>query len=206
MNIPFENIIIFDRWDNELVLPGYKINKSGKGIQVYGTSKYSAPIKSGDISTGVSEVITTKCTALINLPLLKTHRGAKLTLNLKNHYGSITPDVVQTNRFHMKNYDSVVHVNSLPPIREKARMCIADGFMAQFNQGPKGDPRYQWRYSGLIMGMDPVAVDIIGLKVINEKRREKKLPDLKVKYLKWAAKEGLGVHDLDRIQVIPDTI
>lgn len=205
-NIPLENIIIFDRWDKEMTLAGYKINKSGKGVQVYATPSYSSPIKSGDILTGVSTLITKKCTALINLPLLKTHSGAKLTLSLKNHYGSIPPKKVQTNRFHMRDLDCIVHVNSLAPIREKTRLCIADGLLAQFNQGPEANPKYQWRYSSLIIGTDPVAVDTIGLKVINEKRKAKKLPTFKVKYVKWAAEEGLGKNDPDSIELIRETI
>jgi uncharacterized protein (DUF362 family) len=206
VNIPLENIIIFDRSDKELVLAGYRINKSQKGIKIYETPSYSPRIKSGRISIDISTIITEKCTALINLPLLKTHRGAKLTLALKNHYGSIAPEIVQTNKFHSEGYENVVHVNSNSLIKEKTRLCIADGLIAQFDQGPRGDPRYQWRYSGLIMGVDPVAVDTLGLQVINEKRKAENLSPFRVRYLKWAAEEGLGEHDNTSIELMKETI
>jgi uncharacterized protein (DUF362 family) len=206
VNIPLENIIIFDRSDKELALAGYRINKSQKGIKIYETPSYSPRIKSGRISIDISTIITEKCTALINLPLLKTHRGAKLTLALKNHYGSIAPEIVQTNKFHSEGFENVVHVNSNSLIKEKTRLCIADGLIAQFDQGPRGDPRYQWRYAGLIMGTDPVAVDTLGLEVINEKRKAENLSPFRVRYLKWAAREGLGEHDNISIELMKETI
>ena len=56
------------------------------------------------------------------------------------------------------------------------------------------------------MGQDPVAVDSIGLKVINEKRIEKNLKSFNVKYLKWAEEEGLGINNSDYIELIQKTI
>ena len=198
VTIPPENIIIFDRTDLELQRGGYRVNKSGKGVKVYASPGYAGKFKSGSITTGVSKIITDECTALINLPLLKTHRSALLTLNLKNHYGSIPQEIVQDGKlkFHSNGkFENIVHVNSLSPIKDKTRLCIADGIIAQYDKGPKGDPRCQWPFSGIIMGVDPVAVDTIGAQIINTKRTERDLQPYTIQYLKWAEEEGLGIHN-----------
>lgn len=49
---------------------------------------------------------------------------------------------------------------------------------------------HRWKYSAPIISADPVAVDTLGLEVINKKRTEIKLDTFKVKYLKLAAGEG----------------
>ena len=56
------------------------------------------------------------------------------------------------------------------------------------------------------MGINPVAVDSIGLYVINEKRKEKGMNPLKIKYLKWAEEEGLGMSNLDSIELMQEVI
>ena len=208
VGIPYENIIIFDRYNKELIRAGYTINTSNKGIQIHATSDFSPPIRSGGIDMGLSTIITKKCTALINVPLLKTHRGAKLTLNLKNHYGSIPMKVVQNSelKFHSNNFQNIVFANALSPIKEKTRLCIADGIVAQYDKGPMGNPDCQWNFNGIIVGKDPVAVDTVGLKIINEKRIEKNLKSYNVKYLRWAEEEGLGINNLDSIELIQKTI
>ena len=205
VTIPPEQIIIFDRSDRELQKAGYRVNKSDKGIKAYASPGFTGTFKAGPFTTGVSRIITQECTALINLPLMKTHRGALLTMNLKNHYGSIPQEVVQDSKlkFHSNGkFENIVHVNSLSPIRDKTRLCIGDGIIAQYNAGPKGNPDYQWQCGSLVIGTDPVAVDTIGLHIINAKRTEHNLEPHKVKYLEWAEEAGLGIHNPAAINIM----
>lgn len=205
VNIPFESIILYDRFDFELIRSGYSINQSNKGIKVIPTHAYSfsSPMKKGDIKTPLTSILTKTCTALVNLSLLKTHVGSKISLSFKNHYGSIPKEIVQddTLGYHARNFRNLIYLNSLSPIRDKTRLCIVDSLKGQYKDGPQGNPNYQWKYNGLIMGIDPVAVDTIGLNIINEKREEKSLPPFKVKYLKWAEEEGLGICDRECIDL-----
>jgi uncharacterized protein (DUF362 family) len=208
VGIPYEHIIIFDRYEEELIKAGYLINKSSSGVQIYASSDFSSPIHFGGIAMGLSTIITKECTALINVPLLKTHSGAHLTLNLKNHYGSIPTHIVQDSRlkFHSQDYENIVLVNALAPLREKTRLCIVDGIVAQYDQGPMANPLVQWNCNSIIMGTDPVAADAIGLNIINEQRIAHNLKPFTVQYLKWAEEEGLGVSSVDSIEVITKTV
>jgi uncharacterized protein (DUF362 family) len=203
--IPHENVIVFDRTDIELEEAGYTINKSDKGLQIYSTPAYSTPFTVDHVLMGVSSIITKTCTALINVPLLKTHRSAGITLNLKNHYGSIPTETVKDSKYKFHSdgkYENTVRVNTLPPIKDKQRLCIADGLIAQYKDGPRGNPQYQWPFNGIIMGEDPVAVDRIGLKIINEQKIKKNLKPTVINYLKWAADEGIGNNDLNHIELV----
>ncbi len=64
--------------------------------------------------------------------------------------------------------------------------------------------RYVWNNNGIILSKDPVALDTIGMNIIEEKRKEKELrslfnrPNLPV-HIETAAKYGLGVSDLNLI-------
>ena len=205
VSIPPEQIIIFDRTDIELQKAGYRINRSDKGIKAYASPGFTGKFKAGPFTTGVSTIIADECTALINIPLLKTHRGALLTMNLKNNYGSIPQEIVRDSKlkFHSNGkFENIVHVNSLSPIKDKTRLCIADGLVAQYDKGPKGDPGSQWPFGGIIMGADPVAVDTAGLNIINAKRLENSLNPYTVKYLQWAEQEGLGMHNPKALNII----
>ncbi len=64
--------------------------------------------------------------------------------------------------------------------------------------------RYVWDSNRIILSKDPVALDTIGMNIIEEKRKEKELrslfdrPNLP-KHIETAAKYGLGVSDLNLI-------
>ena len=130
-------------------------------------------------------------------------------MNLKNNYGSIPQEIVRDSKlkFHSNGkFENIVHVNSLSPIKDKTRLCIADGLVAQYDKGPKGDPGSQWPFGGIIMGADPVAVDTAGLNIINAKRLENSLNPFTVKYLQWSEQEGLGMHNPKALNIIYKTV
>jgi uncharacterized Fe-S center protein len=64
--------------------------------------------------------------------------------------------------------------------------------------------RHVWSNNGIIMSKDPVALDTIGMNIIEGKRRERDLSSLfnrpnLPKHIETAAKYGLGVSDLNLI-------
>jgi hypothetical protein len=69
------------------------------------------------------------------------------------------------------------------------------------------DPTYIWRYNGLLLSTDPVACDTMGLRIIQEKRREyfgKNRPLQPVAHhIALADKRyGLGTSDLEKIELV----
>ena len=209
--VPAEQIIIWDRDDRELVSAGYAINAEGPGVRCYGTKPgvgYGRElIVAGSVASRFSKIISGQCTATVNVPVLKDHNIAGLSLSLKNYFGVIE----NPNKFHGSYCDPyVADLNMAPQIREKNKLVIGDALTVLYEGGPTDcRPRYMWNYNGLIIGTDPVAVDQIGLMLLEDKRANEGLPTLAeagrpAKYLDTAADPNhrLGVKDPDKISVV----
>ena len=108
-----------------------------------------------------------KCTALIALPALKAHWLTGIGTVLKNYimYSG------HPSRYHDANSAKLGEIWNLPFVKGKTKLVLVDAIYPLFDKGPQVDPRYQWPYSGLIAGTDPVAVETVCLKIITEKRK-----------------------------------
>ena len=201
-----EQVIVWDKADIDLQKAGYTINYSGKGAKCFGTNKdYDAePEIIGSVGSCFSKIISSKCTAIINVPILKDHELSGVSLAMKNFYGAIH----NPNKYHDSNCNPyVADLYSHPFIRDKVRLIICDAINAQYHGGPGYKPQWGWNFNGIIMGTDPVALDKIGAKIIENKRREKGFPSFKdakrePKYIATAADLKLGNDDPAKIEVV----
>ena len=211
VGIPAEQIIIWDREDRELELCRYTINMDGSGVRCYGTKPnigYGEElVRTRSVGSRLSKIISRQCTATVNVPVLKDHNIAGFTLGLKNYFGAIE----NPNKFHGSNCDPyVADLNMAPQIKEKNKLVICDAITALYEGGPTNcRPRFMWNYNGLIVGTDPVAVDQIGLMLLEEKRVSEGLPLLAdagrpVKYIATAADPDhmLGTDDPQKIRLV----
>jgi hypothetical protein len=94
-------------------------------------------------------------------------------------------------------------------VQGKTRLNILSVLTPQFyGRGANFfDTRYIWPYRGLIVGIDPVAVDTIGAHLLQVKRTaffgEDRALDAPPSHIIVADKKyNLGVSDLSRIQLI----
>lgn len=107
-----------------------------------------------------------KCDALIALPALKAHWLTGIGTVLKNYIMySGSPS-----SYHQSNSAKLGEIWNLSFVKGKTRLVLVDSLYPLCDKGPQADPRYQWPYHGLIAGTDPVAVETVCLKIINEKR------------------------------------
>ena len=204
------NIIIFERFSKELDDAGFKIRKHKDGVKCFGTDELPSggydqqPQVIGSVGSCFSQIISSYCTAIINVPVLKDHDLAGVSIGMKNFYGVIH----NPNKYHDGNCNPyVADLNSHPYIKDKLRLIVCDALKAQYNGGPSFKPHWAWDYKGILIGIDPVAVDRIGVQIIEKKRKEINLPSLKEagrepKYIRTAAKLGLGFDDPMLIDVI----
>jgi len=202
-------IIIWDRMNDDLERADYKINYGGSDVQCYGNdvAGYTEDfLFSGEVGSLVSKTLVEKCTAIINLPILKDHGIVGVTIAMKNFFGAIH----NPNKYHGNCGDPyVADLNALPVIRHKVRLTICDALTAQYEGGPPFKPQWAWNYNGLLVGTDPVALDYIGWQIIEQKRREVGMKSLKEvgrepTYIATAADTNhrLGTNDPDKIEVI----
>jgi hypothetical protein len=59
----------------------------------------------------------------------------------------------------------------LPIVKGKTKLVLVDALHPLCDKGPQVDPRYKWTYNGLIAGTDPVAVETVCVRILEEKRR-----------------------------------
>jgi len=202
------NIIVWDRWNHELEHGGYTISDDPNGIRVMGTDSKNVGYDDNELSFGVaksrlSKFLTRTCDCMINVPILKNHSGAGVTLAMKNMYGvNHNPDSLHANNC----CPGVADLYMLAPIREKFRFVVADCMTACFEGGPGFKPQYSWKYNGLMVASDPVAIDYTAWQIIDRKRAERGLKPLgdsgtPPNYIAVAADPShrLGTNDPNRI-------
>jgi hypothetical protein len=105
-------------------------------------------------------------TALISMPGLKAHWLTGIGTVIKNY---ILYSGAPRN-YHYQDSAKLGEIWNLPQVKGKTRLVLVDALHPLCDKGPQPDPRYKWAYNGLIAGMDPVAVDAVGLKIITAKR------------------------------------
>jgi uncharacterized protein (DUF362 family) len=142
-------------------------------------------------------------TALINVGVLKDHDLAGVSVGLKNWYGVIH----NPNKHHDEGCAPYIpHLAAFPLIRDKLRLTVIDGSIAQCHGGPARNPRWSWSWEGVLASTDPVALDTIGWQMIEQRRKEVGLPSLSKEerapvWLAEAGKLGLGEADGAKIEV-----
>ncbi len=77
-------------------------------------------------------------------------------------------------RFHPDSCADLAALWQLPAVKGKTRLNVLVMLTPLFHSvGPHGfNPAYVWKYNGLLVGLDPVAVDATGARIIQAKRRE----------------------------------
>lgn len=136
---------------------------------------------------------------IISLPKVKTHGLTVLTLGIKNMFGCI-PGMFRKIQWHLSaganpEYFSEMLVELYGIIRPE--LTIVDGIVAMEGNGPNmGRPRPL----GLIFaGVDCVALDAVIAEVLS-------LPVKEVVTTKIAMEKGLGIGDLNGIEVLGEKI
>jgi uncharacterized protein (DUF362 family) len=142
--------------DMALTLPGYDVDN------LTARRSYAA------------RFITKEINKLINLPVLKDHQSAGITLALKNLSHGLVNNVNRSHSSKTLNACGafIPAVVSMPVIRNKAVLHILDGIKALYHGGPGARPQYVWEHHSLYFATDPVALDRIGWKVLDQKRAE----------------------------------
>jgi uncharacterized protein (DUF362 family) len=164
----------------------------------------------------VAKFLTQQVNKLINLPLLKHHQSAGVTLALKNLSHGLVNNVNRSHTTPTMNAcgSFIPAVVNIPVIRDKTVLHILDGILGMYHGGPGGRKgKYVFVHHTLYFSTDPVAVDKTGWEVIDSKRVEKGMqpvalskPDDDSRYLNCqpehveiAGALGLGVFDDKKI-------
>ncbi len=178
-SVPQKNIIIWDRLNQDLESAGFRIDTRQDHLRCFGNEVlgYEEDLSVyGNVGSCLSKTLTQVCDAVINLPVLKDHSIAGVTLALKNMFGAIH----NPNKYHLTVGDPyVADVNMLSPVRQKVRLHICDATTAQYEGGPSFMPQWTWPCNALLLSQDPVALDYTGWQILEQKRAEHGLKSLR---------------------------
>jgi uncharacterized protein (DUF362 family) len=199
--------IVFDRFARDLAASGFADRSRGGGYRAVGNDDAGhedEPVQMPSSASRLSRVLTRQVDGVLNLPVLKQHMLAGVTGALKNNFGCIH----NPNKMHIDNCDPyVAEVNAVPAIRDRQRLVIMDALRPVVDNGPSYQPGMAEPAHALLFATDLVAVDTVGLGILEQLRAKRDLPPLaKVglspTYLATASKLGLGVSDRAGIEVV----
>jgi len=146
-----------------------------------------------------------KSTVLLNARPMRAHHWAGVGGCLKN-YIMFVP---KPSDLHPDSCIDLGSVWKLPAVKGKTRLNVLVMLTPQFNcLGPHHfDKEYTWQYNGLIVGTDPVAVDAVGLRIIEAKRRLYFKEDSPLrppaKHIAAAEeKHGIGTANMNNIELV----
>jgi len=166
-------------------------------------------VKEADISVDdlgvLQNPVFQRATALINARPMRSHHWAGVGSLIKN-YIMFIPEPIS---IHPDSCADLASIWDLPVVKGKTRLNVLVMFTPQFHSfGPHSfNPKYVWKYHGLMLGFDPVAVDATGLRIIEAIRRDFFAEDRPLnppaKHIAIAdSKYHLGTADPQKIELI----
>lgn len=215
------NLLIWDRAEGSRLpglghLPrsGFTLNMGPQGMRCLATDSDGIgydeeallQVPSVELTFPASRLLSQLCDYIINVPVLKDHGVAGVTLSLKNYYGAIPLydrfSLLDARKMHRHHADpQIAELFNNPLIRRKNVLNICDALVGCYQGGPSGPP--QWKSGRLLLSKDPVSLDGVGLRLIDRKRREEGLSSIVplAGHIRTAARLGLGIDDPDRIEI-----
>lgn len=168
-NYPLNQMLIWDRWDSDLIAANFALNTGTTGVRCYGT----LPGVGWDLDTinvngsvqQVSRCYTDESDNLINLCLLKNHVIAGVSHSLKSHYGTID-DPEGLHGGYCNPWIPALNAAMFETHGNRQKVCICDGIFGV----TYGGPQYPWNINPntIILSQDPVALDAICREILIE--------------------------------------
>jgi Domain of unknown function (DUF362) len=237
--LPPQDIIVYDRYRRQLLRAGYReILPEGVrwdaaaedyddvqlGIEGYDpdvfvempliAKRHHDPDDPRARRSHLALVVSKKVNKIINVPVLKDHGTGGVTLALKNMSHGFVNNVARSHDGPFLNAcgQFIPAIVSFPVIRSKVVLHILDGIRAVYEGGPSARARNTWEQKTLWFATDPVAMDRVGLEVVDAKRKEKGLTPVgetkwmggnyrQPEHIIFASALGLGVSDRDKIDL-----
>jgi len=133
------------------------------------------------------------CDVWFNVPILKNHGGANMSISMKNLMGIIWDRKI----FHITNLQQCIA--DMCTLDKKPVLNIVDAYRVMKTNGPRGKSTEDVVLSkALFMSQDMVAVDTAATKFFNQ-IREMPLED--VKHLSLGQELKVGTMDIDNLNV-----
>jgi uncharacterized protein (DUF362 family) len=209
MGVPPNKITVSEQWGSYLI--GTRVSEknvpAGVKINIHNNTDASMDerlIPGTGTKTKFVRALT-DATAVISVGLIKDHSIPGYTGQLKNMAQGLQTHPAAFHGHHAS--PQLAMLCAQDAIRSRVRLCITDGFKVMFDGGPKWtQPRYVIPHEAVYACTDMVAMDTIGAQIVDKARVDHNLPTLAAAgrppaYIQTAADLGLGIGDLNQIQL-----
>jgi uncharacterized Fe-S center protein len=145
-----------------------------------------------------SEIVTKDITKLINIAVLKHNEDSGVTWATKNIALGVTTNKI---RFHIDYCTkSIAEILNFPCLKDKMVLHVGEAAKISTVSVSGAQMAYDNR---LFFSKDPVALDRIGLDILEEKRREQNLSSIRdiSTHIAGCAKKELGTDDYNKIDL-----
>jgi uncharacterized protein (DUF362 family) len=230
---PRQRIIVWDRSLGGIVEAGYRPQAEGYQIKavtpgegydakemftaplmgnlVWGDFEYKGSPKAPPLSdeqntsnaSHFARILVNEVTKVINVPVMSISETNGVAGCI---YNMTIPNIDNWRRFTQAvgfGADSLAQIYGRPLIATKVVFNLMDGLIAQYAGGPQSQPNWALHHATLYASKDPVALDAIALRQLQEWRKRNSLPPIShtADYIQTAAQLGLGNAAPNRIQI-----
>src|SRR6266699_1957168 len=150
-----------------------------------------------------SKILSSEVTKIINVPVMSISETNGIAGCI---YNATIPNFDNWRRFAQGSRfgaESLAEIYSNPLIAKKVVFNLMDCLMAQYAGGPQSQPNYALHHATLYASKDPVALDVVALKRLEQWRARSSLPAIghMADYVKVAGQLGLGNSDPNHIEI-----
>ena len=145
-----------------------------------------------------SNLVTKEITKLINIAVLKHNEDSGVTWATKNIALGVTTNKV---RFHIDYCaKSIPEILAMPCLKDKMVLHIGEAAKISTVSVAGAQVAFDNR---IFFSRDPVAMDRLGLDILEEKRKEHNLESIRdiATHVATCARKGLGTDDLKKIEL-----
>jgi uncharacterized protein (DUF362 family) len=150
-----------------------------------------------------SKIISNEVDKVINIPVMSVSERNGIAGCI---YNMTIPNIDNWRRFAQGSRfgaESLAEIYANPLISKKVVFNLMDGLIGQYAGGPQAQPNYAVHHATLYASRDPVALDAIALKRLEEWRKHGSLRPVGsvAAYIDFASQLGLGNSATNRIEV-----
>jgi Domain of unknown function (DUF362) len=150
-----------------------------------------------------SKILSDEVDKVINVPVMSVSETNGIAGCI---YNMTIPNIDNWRRFAQGSRfgaESLAEIYANPLIAKKVVFNLMDGLIAQYAGGPQPQPNYAVHNATLYASKDPVALDAIALKRLEELRKRGSLRPVgpMAAYIDFASQLGLGNSATSRIEI-----
>jgi uncharacterized protein (DUF362 family) len=150
-----------------------------------------------------ARILSNEVTKIINVPVMSNSTTNGIAGCL---YNMTIPNIDNWRRFTQGSgfgTESIAEIYSNPLIAKKVAFNLMDGLVALYGGGPQSQPNYAVHHATLYASKDPVALDAVAIKRLDEWRAHADFPPIGAlaAYVRYAAEIGLGNAQSERIEI-----